>query len=297
MTTTAPPNVQVEPYLVAADTHVIPQLVPAPPIGLVYINSLVITGSEPILVDTGAPSNREQWLADAWNIVDPGDVRWVFLTHDDHDHAGNLRQVMDACPNATLVTTWFSMARYGIDSEDFWMPFDRVRWIRDGESFAAGDRTLAAVRPPFFDNPTTRGLFDASTRTYWAVDSFGANVPHPVEDAADMDHDAWRDGVLLVNRLNHPWHQWLDEGKFGDYLRHVQSLGIEVLPSCHGPTIYGPLVDEAFQLLAEVPSMPPWEEPGQADLEAMLAAAGAMAAAAPVDTAPVPPQAGPTQTS
>ena len=53
MTTTALPNVRVEPYLVAADTHVIPQLVPAPPIGLVYINSLVITGSEPILVDTG----------------------------------------------------------------------------------------------------------------------------------------------------------------------------------------------------------------------------------------------------
>ena len=185
MTTTALPNVRVEPYLVAADTHVIPQLVPAPPIGLVYINSLVITGSEPILVDTGAPSNREQWLADAWNIVDPADVRWVFLTHDDHDHAGNLRQVMDACPNATLVTTWFSMARYGIDCEDFWMPFDRVRWIRDEESFSAGDRTLAAVRPPFFDNPTTRGLFDASTRTYWAVDSFGANVPHPAEDAAD----------------------------------------------------------------------------------------------------------------
>lgn len=293
MTTTALPNVRVEPYTVAADTHVIPQLIPAPPIGLVYINSLVITGKEPVLVDTGAPSNREQWLADAWNIVDPADVRWVFLTHDDHDHAGNLRQVMDACPNATLVTTWFSMARYGIDCEDFWMPFDRVRWIRDGESFSAGDRTLAAVRPPFFDNPTTRGLFDASTRTYWAVDSFGANVPHPVEDAADMDQAAWREGVLIVNRLNHPWHQWLDEAKFGDYLRHVQSLGIEVLPSCHGPTIYGPMVDDAFQLLSEVPSMPPWEEPGQSDLEAMLAAAGAMAAAPGAGTAAVPPQAGP----
>jgi hypothetical protein len=56
------------------------------------------------------------------------------------------------------------------------------------------------------------------------------------------------------------------------------------------------MVDEAFQLLSEVPSMPRWEEPGQADLEAMLAAAGAMAAA-PVDRAPVPPQPGPTQAS
>jgi hypothetical protein len=73
----------------------------------------------------------------------------------------------------------------------------------------------------------------------------------------------------------------------------VQSLGIEVLPSCHGPTIYGPMVDDAFQLLSEVPSMPQWEEPGQSDLEAMLAAAGAMAAAPGAGTAAVPPQAGP----
>lgn len=153
------------------------------------MNSLVIRGTEPVLVDTGTPSNRSQWLRDAWNLVDPEDVRWVFVTHDDHDHAGNLRQVMDACPNATLVTTWFSMGRYGVDSEDFWMPFDRARWVRDGESFTAGDRTLVAIRPPFFDNPTTRGLYDPTTRLYWAVDSFGANVPHPAEDAADVDRD------------------------------------------------------------------------------------------------------------
>ena len=56
------------------------------------------------------------------------------------------------------------------------------------------------------------------------------------------------------------------------------------------------MVDDAFQLLSEVPSMPQWEEPGQADLEAMLAAAGAMATA-PVDTAPLPAQPSPTQAS
>jgi hypothetical protein len=46
---------------------------------------------------------------------------------------------------------------------------DRVRWVRDGESFQAGDRTLVAVCPPFFDNPTTRGLLDTTTRVYWSV--------------------------------------------------------------------------------------------------------------------------------
>ena len=53
---------------------------------------------------------------------------------------------MDACPSATLVTTWFSMARYGVDSEDLWMPFDRVRWVRDGRvciDFRDGEHAIA----------------------------------------------------------------------------------------------------------------------------------------------------------
>jgi hypothetical protein len=56
---------------------------------------------------------------------------------------------------------------------------------------------------------------------------------------------------------------------------HVQHLGIETLASCHGPAVHGPMVDEAFELIRRIPQLPRFEEPGQGDLEAMLAAAGA----------------------
>jgi flavorubredoxin len=266
---------RIRPYRIASDTYVIPQVIPAPPIGLVYINSVVITGTEPILVDTGSPSNRQAWLEDAWSLVDPADVRWVFLTHEDHDHAGNLRQVMNACPNATLVTTWLSMARYAVDCEDMWMPFGRMRWIRDGEQFDAGDRLLAAVRPPLYDNPTTRGLLDTRTGVYCSADAFAASVPHPAEDAADVNRDDWREGVLLMNRLNSPWHLWLDRARFDGYVDAVQALGIEVLATAHGPAVHGAMVDEAFGLIRRLPDLPNWTEPGQDDLDAMLAATGA----------------------
>jgi hypothetical protein len=36
----------------------------------------------------------------------------------------------------------------------------------------------------------------------------------------------------------------------------VQNLGIEVLPSCHGPAIHGAMVDEAFELLRRIPQLP-----------------------------------------
>jgi flavorubredoxin len=269
-------DLTVAPYRVADDTWVIPQLVEAPPVGYVFFNSMVITGREPVVVDTGAPVHREQWLRAAWNIVDPKDVRWIFLTHDDRDHAGNLMHVLEACPKATLVTTWFMFARL---HEEMDVPMNRCRWVGDGETFDAGDRTLLAVQPPFFDNPTTRGLFDERTGVYWSVDSFGANIPHAVEDAADLPQDVWEEGILLVNRLNHPWFQWMDAAKINRHIDRTASLPIDVIANCHGPAIHGPMVERAYELIRRIPSMDPYLEPTQADLELWLAAAQVSAGA------------------
>ena len=42
-----------EPYRIAPDTWVIPELVPGGPELLIPLNSMVITGAEPVIVDTG----------------------------------------------------------------------------------------------------------------------------------------------------------------------------------------------------------------------------------------------------
>ena len=81
-------------------------------------------GREPIIVDTGTPANRKQWLNDVFSLVEPEDVRWVFLSHDDVDHTGNLEQVMEACPNATLVCNWAMVERH---TNCFNVPIDKCR--------------------------------------------------------------------------------------------------------------------------------------------------------------------------
>src|SRR5438552_1226219 len=94
-------------------------------------------------------------LATSRRSASVGDVRWIFLSHDDRDHAGNLLPVLAACPNATLLTNWFSIGRM---AEEWMTPLDRCRFLNDGERLDIGDRTLSAIRPPLFDNPTTRGV-------------------------------------------------------------------------------------------------------------------------------------------
>ncbi len=262
-------ELRMSPYEVAQDTFVIPWLLEAPPVGLFCMNSLVIRGREPILVDTGSPANRAEWLENVSNVVDLEDVRWIFLSHDDRDHSGNLLAALEACPNATLVTTWFSIGRM---AEEWMTPLERCRFVNEGDRLDIGDRTLTAVRPPVFDNPTTRGVFDDRTGVFWGVDTFALPVAEPLEDVADIPKEDFMAGQLLGSRLVAAWHPWLDEGKFCRHVDSVQSMPIEVVASCHSPAIRGAHLSRAFDVLRQLPTADPWSPFTQQALESWLAA-------------------------
>ena len=258
-----------DPYRVAPDTWVIPELVPAAPGTLVPLNSMVITGAEPIIVDTGNELSRREWLDAAFSVVDPNDVKWVFLSHDDHDHSGNLTAVLELCPNATLVTTHFTVERT-VRAMD--LPLHRMRWINSGETFDAGDRTLVALRPPVFDSPVTRGLFDTKTGVYWAVDTFAALMPHHVTEVDDIPHDLWSESLLQFNRMVSPWHALVDQTKWDAYVDRVEALGATTIASGHSAALRGGRLTEAFRMIRSIPSLPEAELLGQTDLDAILAA-------------------------
>jgi glyoxylase-like metal-dependent hydrolase (beta-lactamase superfamily II) len=121
---------RVSPTRIGRDTYLVHQVQEANGgRGSFFVNSMVITGQEPVIVDTGTSSNAAQWLDDVFGIVEPGDVRWIFLSHDDADHAGNLVDVTAACPHAVVVR---GRAMYDLHSTLFALP------VRDLPRTAAG---------------------------------------------------------------------------------------------------------------------------------------------------------------
>jgi flavorubredoxin len=261
---------RLAPTQIATDTFVIhdhegerPDPVAAP------LHPMLLRRAEPVVVDTGMAENRDQYLEDLFGLVQPEDVRWVFISHDDVDHTGNVNAVMDACPNATLVINWFMTKRMG---ESLEVPPSRWRWVDDGGTLDVGDRVLVAVRPPVYDSPTTRGLFDPTTGVFWGSDSFATPMLSPVAHIDAVDPGFWTEGFAMFAQYVSPWTMLVDDARFQPTVDRIASLGATTIAACHTPVIGAPHVARAFELMRTFRSMTVPPEPGQEVLEQILEA-------------------------
>ncbi|MDQ3680142.1 MAG: MBL fold metallo-hydrolase [Actinomycetota bacterium] len=101
------------PYQAAPDVHVLPTNLSLPGVGVLPVNAYVLLAEEPVLIDAGIGVDSDEFLDALTSIVDLNALRWVWLTHDDADHTGSIRRVLDAAPHASLVTHAFSALRMG----------------------------------------------------------------------------------------------------------------------------------------------------------------------------------------
>ena len=93
-------------YKAAPDIDVLTSSFPIPGFGLVPINAFVLHGPEPVLVDTGAVVERDEFMTALRSVIDPADLKWIWLTHTDFDHIGALPQLLDENVDLRIITTF-----------------------------------------------------------------------------------------------------------------------------------------------------------------------------------------------
>ncbi|MGK2316221.1 MBL fold metallo-hydrolase [Gordonia rhizosphera] len=147
-------------HRIGTDVTVLADQTEVPGIGYLPINAFVLHADQPVVVDTGLSLPDRDFVATLSSVMDPADVRWIWLTHPDRDHTGGLYDLLDAAPQARVITTFLSV---GILATERPLPMDRLHLVNPGQRIDVGDRTLAAFRPPLFDNPGTTGFLDTST--------------------------------------------------------------------------------------------------------------------------------------
>lgn len=241
-----------------------------PGIGVLPVNAFFLHSAQPMLVDTGLPQSRDAFLKTVGDLIDPADLRWIWLSHPDRDHTGALYELLELAPQAKVVTTFLGVGILAIERP---LPLDRVHLLNPGQSLDLGDRTITAIRPPLYDSPATTGFVDNRTGTVFSSDCFGAPVASAelavAEDVTAVPAGELADGQRLWAHVDSPWVAGVDRAAFARSLGPLRSLDPSLLLSSHLPPATG-RATEFLDRLTELPDATPFVGPDQAALEEML---------------------------
>lgn len=258
-------------HSVAEDITVLASSIEIPGLGHLPVNAFVLHAEQPVLVDTGLPAYREEFLELLWSAIDPRDLRWLYITHPDRDHTGAIMQVLEAAPQARVVTTFMG---FGILGLEYPIPPDRVYLLNPGQSLDVGGRALTAFRPPLFDSPATTGFTDSRTGATFSSDCFGAPLTEAAlavgDDAGDVPRSDLVAGQHLWALADSPWVSNVDRPRYRETIRALSQQGLDLVLSTHLPPARGRAA-QLVEMLDAAPDAPPFVGPDQAALEAMLA--------------------------
>ena len=256
-----------KPYQAMPDIEVLPAYFPIFSMGFLSVNAFVIKAKGPVLVDTGMGIEREGFMKALESIIDPQDLRWVWLTHDDADHTGNLQRVLEAAPSARLVANSLAVLRM---STAWPVPVHRVCRLNSADTLRVGDRSLTAVRPPLFDNPTTIGIYDSKSEAFFSADCFGAIIPSPAQNANDYREGDLAQGMISWASWDNPWIHMVEPDAFSRALERIRQIAPKMIFSAHLPPAEGKIA--AFlDLFAKVPTSTPFVSPNQTTAQQILA--------------------------
>jgi len=254
-------------YNAAPDIDVLTSAFPIPGFGQVPINAFVLKGSEPLLVDTGTVVETADFQQALRSVIDPAELKWIWLTHTDADHIGSLHALLAENPQIRVITTFLGV---GIMSLSAPLPMDRVYLVNPGQKITVGDRTLTAFKPPAFDNPSTTGFYDDRSGTLFSSDCFGALLSEVPQNAADLSEKDLREVQVFWATLDAPWLQKVDPAAFARELDGIRRMAPKMVLSSHLPAASGEMTERLLASLAAVPTAQPFVGPDQAQLEQML---------------------------
>lgn len=259
----------MDPMQAADDTVALTTWLPVPGLGVLPVNAFVIHAREPVLVDAGVLAMKDAFMDQLDAAIDPGSLRWIWLTHTDPDHIGALRPLLEAAPDARIVTTFLGMGKLGLHGE--W-PAQRFYLVNPGETLGVGDRSLLALRPPVYDAPETTAVLDARTRALFSADAFGAVLPGPAPAAEAVPPELLREGLVTWTTVDAPWLAAVGPAALRRALAETAALTPSAILGGHLPPARG-VTRALLDGVVEASTAAPFVGPSQRDLMAQAAVA------------------------
>ena len=186
-------------------------------------NSYVVLDEKIAVMDTCDKRGSEEWLENLAAVLDGRKPDYLVLHHLEPDHAGTLRQFLEAYPETTLVgnAKTFNML------PNYYETTQEKLTVKEGETLSLGEHTLQFFMAPMVHWPEVMVSYEQKEKILFSADGFG-KFGALVNETDDWACEARRYYFNIC-------------GKYGAQvqalLKKAAKLDIAVICPLHGPVL------------------------------------------------------------
>ncbi len=136
-------------------------------------NAFLIVDEKITLVDTVKEDFGDHLLTRIKSIVDPAKIDYVVTNHIELDHSGALPQVLEAAPNARVITS--PLGKKGM-ANLFDIPADRIDTVKNNETLSIGKYTLNFIHMSMIHWPDSMLTYIPEAKLVCSNDAFGQHL-------------------------------------------------------------------------------------------------------------------------
>ncbi len=190
-------------------------------------NSYFIDADKKTIIDTSKEKFKDQYLDKVKKVCDPAEIEYIILNHTEPDHSGNLKQLLEIAPNATVVGSGQALSYLG---EMIGNGFKTLR-VKDGDTLDLGNKTLKIIGAPNLHWPDTIYTYLEEEKILFTCDSFGAHFCHEeiFDDKVGNYDEAFK---YYFDVILKPYSKFILKA-----IGKIRPLEIKTIAPGHGPVL------------------------------------------------------------
>ncbi|MCL5985465.1 MAG: FprA family A-type flavoprotein [Actinobacteria bacterium] len=200
------------------------------------LNSFIIKDEKCALIDAGPPATVQMMLENIRNLLDPAKIDYIILTHADLDHAGGLKEILKAAPQAIVITS-----DYESKMLPMWGVQANIQVVKDGDTISLGRHTLRFIAAPFICTPGSMLIFDETDGVLFSSDLFALMGPQKWQLFAEGDQT---EALKMVQAFKLGRTEYVRQA-----LAKVKELPVNIVASGHGQALKGDIASIAQALI------------------------------------------------
>lgn len=190
-------------------------------------NSYFIDAEKKAIVETTKEKFWNEYEARILSICDPEQIEYIILNHTEPDHSGNLMNLLNIAPNATVIATGNAI-RY---LKDLFEGEFRYKIVKDGDTLDLGDMKIRFIGAPNLHWPDSMYSYLEEEKVLFTCDSFGAHFCHDemYDDKVGDYNDAF---IYYFDVILKPFSRFMLKA-----IEKISDLEIKAICTGHGPIL------------------------------------------------------------